>query len=107
MPVQRNQIASSGWAAERIACTTFDGLYTQAATAWLPPRTAPLTPFPWRQHHVHLLGRMIVVGIPRMRCHQTYADPDITPFLEALRPNDRCVGMAVQETLAVRFGAGP
>ena len=29
VPVQRNQIASSGWAAERIACTTFDGLYTK------------------------------------------------------------------------------
>jgi hypothetical protein len=47
-----------------------------------------------------------VVGIPRMRCHQTYTDPNITPHLETFRANNRRVCVAVQEVLAVHLGSG-
>ena len=79
----------------------------QAITAGLPPRTAPLTPFSGRKHHIQLLGRVAVVGIPRMPRHQTYTDPNITPHIETLRANNRPVCVANEEVLALRLGSSP
>ena len=42
-----------------------------------------------------------------MRRHKVHADPDIAPYLKPLRTSDCCVGVAVQELLAQRLGAGP
>ena len=71
------------------------------------PWIARLAPLPVRKHDIDLLGRMTMVGISRMRRHEADADPDVAPYLEPLRTSDCRVGVAVQELLALRLGAGP
>ncbi len=71
------------------------------------PWIARLAPLSVRKHDIDLLGRMTMVGISRMRRHETHADPDIASYLEPLRTSDRRVGVAIQELLALRLGASP
>ena len=79
----------------------------KAANARLMPWIVRLAPLSVRQHDVDLLGRMTMVGISRVRRHEAHADPDIAPYLEPLRTSDCRVGVAIQELLALRLGAGP
>ena len=50
---------------------------------------------------------MTVVGIPRMGRHKAHTYPDITPHLEPVWTRDRRISVAVQELLALCFGASP
>jgi len=49
---------------------------------------------------------MTMIGILRMRRHKARSNPDVVPHLKPLRACDGRVGVAVQEQLALRLGAG-
>src|SRR5450755_4174211 len=79
----------------------------EVADARFVPWIARLAPFPTRHCDIDLLGRVTMVGISHLRCHEADTDPDIVPYLESLRADDCRVGVPVQERLALRLGACP
>src|ERR1700733_1546221 len=79
----------------------------QATAARLVPWIACLAPLPTRQHDVDFFRRVMVVRIQRMRRHETYANPDIGPYLEPVLTSDCRVGVAIQELLALCLSASP